>query len=400
MAAIRKIIKEVALAGVRAVRVVNPSFRVRDSFADTLCFTNLCSDANACSIYRKANPDMDFELTGDELEQIQTVWQPFIHRPVPTEAFRMQKAVLGTVDPRLVPTCVWYNVVLPGICGYMEGRIYSDKGMCAELFHDCKRPCEPVRRVNGSYISAERRLLTPQQACGILQECNGPLIVKASINSLQGRSVRLIKGMDPETFQELERQYGPDFVYQQPVRQSAQTARFHESSVNTFRITTLLLNGRFSILASNMRFGSGGSLVDNVGAGTGYIVGVFADGHVSPIAMGKEHVVRQFGNDSPLAAVSIPGIAKVHAFAEDLHRHLPACSVVGWDIALDEHDEPVLIEVNAGNCGVLHEQLTYAPLFGERFDEIMDFAVNYRVRKHVGSDMALRWDAYRPPFYH
>ncbi len=400
MATIRKIIKEVADAGVRAVRVLNPSFRVRDPFADALCYTNLCSDAHTYNLYRKANPDMDFELTCGELEQIQTVWQPYIHRPVLTEAFRMQKAVLGAVEPRLVPTYIWYNVVLPGICGYMEGRIYSDKGMCAELFHDCKRPYEPLRRVNGSYINAERRLLTPQQACGILQDFNGPLIVKASINSLQGRSVRLLKEMTQETFQEVERQYGSDFVYQQPVRQSAQTARFHEASVNTFRITTLLLNGRFSILSSNMRFGSGGSLVDNVGAGSGYLIGVFADGHVSPIAMGKEHVVRQFGNQCTLAAVSIPGIAKVHAFAEDLHRHLPACSVVGWDIALDEHDDPVLIEANAGNCGVLPEQLTYAPLFGDRFEEIMDFAVNSRVRKHVGSDMVLRWDAYRPPFYH
>lgn len=146
-----------------------------------------------------------------------------------------------------------------------------------------------------------------------------------------------------------------------------------------------------------MRFGSGGSLVDNVGAGTGYIIGVYEDGRVSSIAMGKDHVVDHFGERTPLASARVPGIAKVHAFAEDLHHHLPACSVVGWDIALDEHDDPVLIEANAGNCGALLEQLTYAPLFGDRFDEIMEFAVHSRVRKHGGSDMALRWDAYRLP---
>lgn len=399
MKKIQSIIKKAKRAAVRAVRVFRPSFRMPDRFAEALAFTNECSDAHTCNLYKQHNPDMDFELTRDEVAAIREVWEPFIHRPVLLEAYRVQKAVSGSINPRLVPTYIWYNVVLPHICGYMEGRIYSDKGMCAELFHDCKRPYEPVRRVNGSYIGADRKLLTSEQACALLKGYGQPLLVKASINSLQGRSVRLLQEMTPEMFREVEQQYGTDFVFQQPVRQSAQTARFHPASVNTFRITTLLLNGRFSILSSNMRFGSGGSLVDNMGAGTGFFIGVFADGQVSPIAMGKYCVRNQFGDCCSLSSISIPAITKVHAFAEKLHRHLPACSVVGWDIALDNHDEPILIEANAGNCSILHEQLTYAPLFGDRFEEIMEFAVNSRVRKHVGSDMVLRWDAYRPPFY-
>lgn len=47
--------------------------------------------------------------------------------------------------------------------------------------------------------------------------------------------------------------------------------------------------------------------------------------------------------------------------------------MIGLDICLDENNEPVLIEVNLLEPGILYEQLCTGPIFGERTNEVLDY---------------------------
>ena len=52
---------------------------------------------------------------------------------------------------------------------------------------------------------------------------------------------------------------------------------------------------------------------------------------------------------------------------------IPNIGIVGWDVALDSNDNPLLIEVNIGGPGILYEQLCTGPIFGERTQEVIEY---------------------------
>lgn len=55
------------------------------------------------------------------------------------------------------------------------------------------------------------------------------------------------------------------------------------------------------------------------------------------------------------------------------HTRLPNVHLIGWDIAIDETGEPILIEINISYPGIIYEQLCSGPLFGERTGEVIEY---------------------------
>lgn len=64
---------------------------------------------------------------------------------------------------------------------------------------------------------------------------------------------------------------------------------------------------------------------------------------------------------------------RICEFAQKLHMRVPLCALIGWDIALDKNNNPILIECNTKYPGTLFPQMLNGPIFGERFDEVIDF---------------------------
>src|SRR5690625_6552415 len=59
-------------------------------------------------------------------------------------------------------------------------------------------------------------------------------------------------------------------------------------------------------------------------------------------------------------------------FAEELHHITPDIDLAAWDIAIDEKDEPVFIEVNTYYPNSINPQLLNGPFFGEYTDAVLD----------------------------
>ena len=155
------------------------------------------------------------------------------------------------------------------------------------------------------------------------------------------------------------------------------TAYFNQSSLNTFRISTLLLNGKFSVCTSMMRFGSSGSVVDNVGAGGG-CVGVNNDGSLMPFGFNKAGQRIAEWNGKKFAGYVIPHFSDVLGMARKAHLDCPLCSFVGWDFAINQDGKVNLIEANLESPGLFFEQLANGkPAFGDRTAEVADWVCNH-----------------------
>ena len=185
--------------------------------------------------------------------------------------------------------------------------------------------------------------------------------------------------MDVSEVEKILSQYEGDFVIQGVLEQSEDTKRFNPSSLNTFRISTLLLNGRFSACTSMLRFGTPGNIVDNVGAGGG-CVGIRDDGSLMPYGFNKAGYKIKEWNGILFEGCKIKEFRKVLQTSKDAHSRIPLCAFVGWDLAIDQNGGVNIIEANLDWPGLFFEQLANGrPALGERFNEVLEYVHSHPV---------------------
>lgn len=311
-------------------------------------------------------------LTSEERRAIEATWGKRFS-VLPGDAFfRLTKFAHG-FDAHYVPESMLYTFIQWNLNPQGTARCLEDKGIYGFYFKDFARPFEPIRRVRGVFYSHENEVLTEDGALGRLLEWGKPFIIKPSVCSEQGRNILLVENYDRASLVDLFLRYGNDFVCQERCGQSEMTAALNPSSVNGIRVTSLYLNGRYSVLSVCQKVGKAGNVVDNTGAG-GYIVGVSKTGQLHDKGFNRcgEVIDRTWGG-VPLKAVKLPRFENLLAFAKRLHEQVPQLPLLGWDIVLDAGDEPILVEVNAFSPGVVYEQMCTGPIFADRFDEVMEY---------------------------
>lgn len=318
------------------------------------------------------------ELSPSEVARIKETWSGVVPNiEVGVNGFKCYKKNFS-FDPEYVPFSYFFPWIVRILNPIDAARVFANKGLTYTYFTNVSQPKLIARRINGCSLSAGNCSLSNIELVKLLSQTREKLIIKASAGSCCGKAVRLIAPGEPkEALVDLLSSYKGDFVIQEAVKQSPATAIFNESSLNTFRISTLLLNGKFSVCTAMLRFGKPGNVVDNVGAGGG-CVGVSDDGCLMPFGFSQSGEKITEWNGVKFEGCKILEFQKVIDAARRAHYNIPLCAFVGWDIAIDENGEANLIEANLDWPGLFFEQLANArPAFRERFNEVLDYC-----RKH------------------
>lgn len=243
---------------------------------------------------------------------------------------------------------------------------------------ELKFPYCYVRCVDGEYYDNEMHQIDKEQA---ISGCvnRDAIVIKDSVDSAGGKSVELLSLQtlsDNAKRTELLRvlaERKQDFVIQECIKQHPSLAKFNSTSINTLRVTTLYLNGKYSTLSIILRFGKQGMKVDNWGSG-GIMVGVSQTGQLAKKGFDiqlKEYLEYNgicFGSEILKQIPSLlEKIEKAHTTQFSL------CKFIGWDICFNENNEPVVIELNSSQPGIIGEQLCTGPIFGDRTKEVVDY---------------------------
>ena len=318
--------------------------------------------------------NMTFEdLTEDEKKKVKTMWNM-----TDCKYHRMFKTFAG-FDARFVSDVVFLPRILRALNPIEMARAFEEKNLYSIIYPQIPQPKNIVMCNRGCYFFNDK-IIDFSEAVIILNNCDG-FIIKPTHDSTQGNNVRYIRPAIDDVKVVLE-QYGKDFITQEKLSQSSLTSVFNNTSLNSFRISTLNINGRASLCNILFRCGQNGSVVDNGGAG-GLMCGVFPDGKFHGFAYDKyynRHVstkdgIRFEGHAIPFMEEIVDLTLKWHT------KYLPHIGFAGWDIALDENDNPVMIEVNLRWPGIQFEQLcSETPLFGDRTEEVIDFVNHQKLR--------------------
>ena len=141
------------------------------------------------------------------------------------------------------------------------------------------------------------------------------------------------------------------YVFQETIVQHPEIGRIYPHSINTLRISTYRDDeGILHTLPIVMRFGVGGSVVDNKSSGGLYVVVDQAQACLGSIARtelttGSTDFSKHPDTGIIFANYKIPYFSEARTFCEQLASLLPN-RFTGWDIAITA-DGPMLVEANA-----------------------------------------------------
>ena len=316
-------------------------------------------------------------LTEKEKKEIDNLWGKIV--PIRSyREFEMFKKMYG-FDARFLTHNIYLPIIAHLLNDYKYTTLFDDKGLLGYIRPTCiKFPYCFVRRIENDFYDNDMKQMSKEDVLNIL--CNQEsFFIKPSHETSGGKGAKLLR-FNGECTQEkrtvIERELNlrsGDYVVQEVLVQHPVMAQFNKSSINTFRITTLNLNGCFSVCSIVLRCGKAGSSVDNWGAG-GILTAVSPEGKVNSV--GHDIHLNEYTQNGAcvFADCSIPQMPEILRLIEKAHTEdFAICKFIGWDVTINQKGEPVVIELNSSQPGVIGEQLVPGPIFGNRTQEVVDY---------------------------
>ena len=320
-----------------------------------------------------AHGDSSYRLSVYEKKSIKELWGSIIPHPMSIgySFYEMIKAS-GRFAPEYLPSAYYMPYVYEALNDVAGLKVLGHKALQPILFKDCRQPRNILSKISGIFYDEKFNPVDIDLALEILKRESTDMIIKPASESSMGRGIGLIKSnsnKDVEGLLSLS-----DFVIQEKVSQSSILSNLNPTSLNCIRITTLNINNRVTAVNTAIKIGAKGSIVDNIGSGSGgMMIGVSENGILKGYGYHVDGTLVRSGDIVDFAGIKIPNFEDAIDMTCKMHRFIPSMGIIGWDIALDSQDRPVLIEANSFWPGITIEQVAAGPIFGDRTHEVVEF---------------------------
>ena len=312
------------------------------------------------------------KLTKKQKKEVQDFYLGLIGRKVSLYCHEYFYSRTGHFNKEYVPNNLYHCELVPKANIHRLQPAFGDKNMCDLLFPGENIVHSILKNMNGYYYY-EGRPISEEDAFVLCQNLN-EVIIKPSKES-KGKGVQLfsskdgITDLDGKTIRQLFAEYGKNFLVQDWVRQHKDMKALNPSSVNTIRILSYRSGMEVLIIYSVVRIGRSGEVIDNQCAG-GISTTVGKDGTLGKYAFGGYAAdgIEKTDSGVLLDGYKVPSYDKAIEMVKRLHLKLPFFNIVGWDVAIQEDGEPVLIEFNT-NPGL--SQSAFGSGMGEYTERII-----------------------------
>ena len=331
--------------------------------------------------------DTDQDLTAEQKAEVDAFWGKYkFVADMGYNAWKTYYNRSGIWDPRYVPYYFLKKFIRPTTAPESYIIAFQNKAYLPKLLANAKQPLTIVRRVEGIYYNTRFEKITQDEALDLaLSRLHEREIVVKPSGLAGGKGVEFFSQATREELSEVFENKGDLFVVQDAIHQHPEMARLNDSTVNTVRLTTLMLDGKFIPLAALVKVGSPKVRVDNYKHG-GCLIGVNLDGTAFPWALNvKRERVTALPSGVDLAAGDfkvVPCFDSVLKTAEKAHYDIPMMKLISWDIAIDDVGEAEIIEANFGGDVRMHQVLT-GPIFGDLTEQVLD---TYCLQKGFSKD--------------
>ena len=277
------------------------------------------------------------------------------------------------MDPRFMPADLYYNDILPYMNNGMQQHGLMNKGYLDYLFSDVKRPETVALNIEGVYTDEKRNIISEDTLIDLCRERGGTLFLKRSTGSKGGKGITVFEpdSCTDEDISGIFRDAGSSFIVQEQIKQHPQIEKINPSSVSTIRILSLILDDKVSVESAVLRVSSPDMPYVSMHDG-GFYAEILEDGKLYPKAYDNNGAWIDRQNAPFDDSFMVPFMDKVCDEVKRIHPRMAHFKCIGWDFAIDEDGDPILIEFNIFP-GIDCSQLTCCkPIFGDKTDWILE----------------------------
>lgn len=291
------------------------------------------------------------KLTKEQEQEIQSFYKSMIGKEITLYSHEYFYSRTGYYSKEYIPRSLYHVELVPKANMVPYRDAYADKNMIDVLFRDAKHAHTILKRMNG-YFYYEGKPVSKQEAIELCSNLANAIIKPILEHSGQGiKSLEVKNGetsLEGLKIESVFDKYGDNFLIQERLKQHEEMNKLNATSVNTLRILTYRSDMEILLIYSVVRIGRQGQVIDNQSAG-GISAIINEDGKLGKYAYGgfTEEKVEKTDSGTVLEGFEIPSYTKAIETVKQLHFQLPYFNLIGWDIAIDEEGDPVLIEWNA-----------------------------------------------------
>ena len=290
------------------------------------------------------------KLSKAQKKEVQEFYKSMIGRKVDLYSHEYFYSRTGVFTKEYVPTNLYHCEILPRANMHPFNLAYGDKNLCDILFPKEKVAHTLLKNMNG-YFYIEGKPVSETEALSFCQNLSD-VVIKPSM-SYSGQGVQSLEvkdgrtNIDGMTIEQLFKKYDKNWLIQKKVKQHPVMSALNPTSVNTLRILSYRSGMEVLIIYTVVRIGRKGQVIDNQCAG-GISTTVTKDGKLGKYAFGGYSTdnVEKTDTGVVLDGYQLPSYDKAITFVKELHYYLPFFNLVGWDVAIQENGEPILIEWN------------------------------------------------------
>lgn len=290
------------------------------------------------------------KLTREQKREVDEFYVSMIGHTVPLYCHEYFYSRTGVFSKDYIPKDFYHCELLPRANIVQHMRSFGDKNICDFLLPGENIVHSILKNINGYYYY-EGKPVSQDEAIALCQNME-KVIIKPS-EETHGRSVQLfsvkdgITNLKGRSIKQLFESYKKDFLIQECVKQHKDMAALNPTSVNTIRILSYRSGMEVLIIYSVVRIGRKGQVIDNQCAG-GISTTIDKDGKLGKCAFGgyAEDNVDRTDTGIILEGYQLPSYEKAIDMVKRLHLKLPFFDILGWDVAIQEDGEPLLIEFN------------------------------------------------------
>ncbi|WP_251539683.1 sugar-transfer associated ATP-grasp domain-containing protein [Peribacillus frigoritolerans] len=335
------------------------------------------------NIRRKKNLFSNVELKKEQEQEIDALWIKNYGKKYSTKWHRLYQSYSGNYDANYFPEILFSTKLEPMLNPRYICRALSDKAITEILINDGRVKCPKTfaLNANGFYYDSERIVINKERFMSIVQNI-GDSVIKPTINTSSGRGVRILNiknGVDLITGDDITtiiKKYKSNFIIQEKLVAHPSYSQLHESSINTLRVITYILDGKVHCAPLSLRIGMNGSFVDNAHAG-GIAIGVTNNGKLKKTAFTEMQEAYTVHPDSGIVFedYQVAKTQEIVGAAKRLHGHLPNLGIISWDFMLESDESIVLIEINITSQSIWFPQFANGcGIFGENTEKMIRMA--------------------------
>ena len=320
-------------------------------------------------------------------DEYKRVWRQLSNRVEPY-SYRLFRNYCGD-NPYIIPENIGLTIIEMVLNPLQYRAVYTDKNLFPLIVGKENVPKTVICRIGGGQLlDGNYNVISDDEANRLIEKYDS-LIIKPSVGGSSGRGVKKVvnsengKDTPPISISHLKN-FGENFCLQETVVQSSFMKSFCKTAVNTIRLVTYrsVKDDKVKLTAAVLRIGKEGSSVDNIHSGGKY-VGVDVNtgilGHALYTADGQS--AETWNNvDFKNNTFTIPNWDEIIKFSIRVGEKILHHRLLALDVALNENNQPKLIEYNIGGFSYWLFLFTGQNIFGDETQDVIDYCKRYKKR--------------------